>query len=221
VTFSVAAIDGDGALGIAVTSSSPAVGARCAHVRSGVAAVASQNVTDPRLGPLLLDRIAAGVSPEQALGELSQHPDISYRQLTILDQQGRAAAYSGAGTLGLHHQVAGDGVVAAGNLLSSAAVIDAVVLGFAEARGELETRLVQALAAGLRAGGEAGPLRSACVAVVRDQDWRVTDLRVDWHDEPIAELARLLTVWLPQRDDYVTRALDPARAPSYGVPGER
>jgi uncharacterized Ntn-hydrolase superfamily protein len=50
--------------------------------------------------------------------------------------------------------------------------------------------------------------------------WRETDLRVDWHDDPVAELRRLLDVWLPQRDDYVTRGLDPESAPGYGVPGE-
>jgi uncharacterized Ntn-hydrolase superfamily protein len=57
--------------------------------------------------------------------------------------------------------------------------------------------------------------------VVAHVDWRVTDLRVDWHDEPVTELARLLDVWLPQRDDYVQRGLDPAASPSYGVPGDR
>jgi uncharacterized Ntn-hydrolase superfamily protein len=56
--------------------------------------------------------------------------------------------------------------------------------------------------------------------VVQDVPWRVTDLRVDWSDEPIAELSDLLELWLPQRDDYLARALDPSQAPSYGVPGD-
>ncbi len=56
--------------------------------------------------------------------------------------------------------------------------------------------------------------------MVREVPWRETDLRVDWHDEPIAELRRLVELWLPQRDDYVTRGLRPAAAPSYGVPGD-
>jgi uncharacterized Ntn-hydrolase superfamily protein len=51
--------------------------------------------------------------------------------------------------------------------------------------------------------------------------WPVADLRVDWHDEPLAELARLWTVWQPQQEAYVTRALNPTSAPSYGVPGDR
>ena len=57
--------------------------------------------------------------------------------------------------------------------------------------------------------------------LVREVAWPVADLRVDWHDEPIAELRALWDVWRPQMDDYVTRALDPRSAPSYGVPGDR
>jgi uncharacterized Ntn-hydrolase superfamily protein len=63
-------------------------------------------------------------------------------------------------------------------------------------------------------------VHSAGLSVVAAVDWRVTDLRVDWHDDPVAELDRLLGVWLPQRDDYVQRGLDPAASPSYGVPGD-
>jgi uncharacterized Ntn-hydrolase superfamily protein len=63
-------------------------------------------------------------------------------------------------------------------------------------------------------------LHSAGLSVVREVPWRETDLRVDWSDEPIRELRRLVEVWLPQRDDYVTRALRPGDAPSYGVPGD-
>ncbi|GDY40436.1 hypothetical protein SANT12839_013180 [Streptomyces antimycoticus] len=64
-------------------------------------------------------------------------------------------------------------------------------------------------------------MHSAGLAVVAEVEWRVTDLRVDWADDPVDRLAELLAVWLPQRDDYVRRGLDPASAPSYGVPGDR
>ena len=77
-----------------------------------------------------------------------------------------------------------------------------------------------ALTAGLKTGGEAGPVHSAGLAVVRKVPWRETDLRVDWSDQPIDDLHALLDVWLPQRDDYVTRGLNPATASSYGVPGD-
>jgi uncharacterized Ntn-hydrolase superfamily protein len=221
MTFSVLGTDGHGAVGMAVTSSSPAVAARCIHLQAGVGGAASQNVTDPRLGPTLLEALHRGVDPQQALDDLvGREPYVEHRQLTVLDVHGKAAAYSGAGSLGVHHQRVGDGVVVAGNMLAGTHVVDAVVDAFEGSTGELEDRLLSALEAGLDAGGEAGPLHSAGLSVVRSVPWRETDLRVDWHDEPIAELRRLLDVWLPQRDDYVTRALQPGTAPSYGVPGD-
>jgi uncharacterized Ntn-hydrolase superfamily protein len=221
MTFSVLATDGTGAVGMAVTSSSPAVAARCLHLRPGIGGAASQNVTDPRLGPLLLDALARGADPQQAIDEvLDGRAHVGHRQLAVLDVHGKAAAWSGPGTLGLHHQRVGDGFVAAGNLLAGVGVVDAVAETFETSAGQLEERLLAAIDAGLAAGGEAGPLRSAGLAVVREVAWPETDLRVDWHDEPVAELRRVLDVWLPQRDDYVARAVDPAGAPSYGVPGD-
>lgn len=221
MTFSVLATDGNGAVGIAVTSSSPAVAARCIHLRPGVGGASSQNITDPRLGTELLDALETGVGARGALESVVQNRDlIEHRQLTVLEIDGQGAAFSGSGSLGVHHDRVGPGVVAAGNLLAGPEVVDAVVEGFLGSTGELEERLMAALQAGLDAGGEAGPVRSAGLSVVRDVPWRVTDLRVDWHEKPIGELAALLDVWLPQRDDYVTRALNPESAPSYGVPGD-
>jgi len=221
MTFSVLGTDGTGAVGMAVTSSSPAVAARCIHLRAGVGGAASQNVTDPRLGTELLDALGAGTGPREALdGVVQNHELIEHRQLTVLDLHGEGATFSGAKTLGVHADRIGSGVVAAGNMLAGAEVIDAVVEAFESSTGELEERLLSALVAGLEAGGEAGPLHSAGLAVVRDVPWRETDLRVDWSEQPIADLRELLGVWLPQRNDYVTRGLDPTAAPSYGVPGD-
>jgi uncharacterized Ntn-hydrolase superfamily protein len=76
------------------------------------------------------------------------------------------------------------------------------------------------MAAAVEAGGEAGPLHSAGLLATGAVAWPVTDLRVDWADEPIAALAELWRIWAPQRDDYVTRALAPGAAPAYGVPGD-
>ncbi|MFF5076276.1 DUF1028 domain-containing protein [Actinoplanes sp. NPDC000266] len=228
MTFSILATDGAGAIGMAVTSSSPAVAARCVHLRPGVGGAASQNVTDPRLGAALLDALSAGSSACEALNKITR-PRVSpsgpadlieFRQLTVLTPDGKGAAFSGADTLGVHHHRVGPGVVAAGNMLAGTDVIDAVVEGFAAAPGQLEERLLAALKAGLSAGGEAGPLHSAGLAVVRQVAWRETDLRVDWSGSPVDDLAALLDLWLPQRDDYVTRGLDPTAAPSYGVPGD-
>lgn len=221
MTFSIIATDASGRFGAAVCSSSPAVAARTVHLRPGVGAVSSQNITDPRLGTRLLDRLGAHDDAETALAKVvADTPARDHRQLTVLDGTGRTAVFHGAHTLGVHGAAEGDGAVAAGNMLATDAVPAALLTAFTDAPGELEERLLAALAAGLAAGGEEGPVHSAGLAVVADVDWRVTDLRVDWHDDPVAELGRLLRVWLPQRDDYVRRGLDPASSPSYGVPGD-
>jgi uncharacterized Ntn-hydrolase superfamily protein len=221
VTFSVLATDGRGAVGMAVTSSSPAVAARCIHLRAGVGGAASQNVTDPRLGTELLDALETGIGARGALASVVQGRElVEHRQLTVLEVNGTAAAYSGEKALGVHGHRVGDRVVAAGNMLAEVEVVDAVVEAFERSTGQLEERLLSALSAGLAAGGEAGPVHSAGLSVVREVPWRETDLRVDWSDQPIADLRALLDLWLPQRDDYVTRALDPTAAPSYGVPGD-
>ena len=205
---------------MAITSSSPAVASRCAHVRAGVGVASSQNVTDPRLGPELLDELQGGASADVALATVAAAaPHAEHRQLALVDAQGRSAAWSGAAALGVHGSRTGDGWAAAGNLLASESVLDALGAAFAET-GELEARLIAALQAGLEAGGEEGPLHSAGLLVADAVPWPVTDLRVDWASDPISELQRLWDVWAPQRDDYVTRALDPAAAPSYGVPGD-
>ncbi len=222
MTFSLAAVDPDtGMSGIVVSSSSPCVAARCAHVRAGVGAAASQNVTDPRLGPKLLDLMAAGGSPADAIaGALADEPHTAYRQLTVVSMDGATAVFSGERTLGLYASCEGLGAVAAGNLLADAAVPQAMVETFGSTAGHLGARLVAALAAALEAGGEEGPVRSAGMLVADRVSWPVADLRVDWDDAPIQRLAELWTVWEPQLSDYVTRALDPTVAPRYGVPGD-
>lgn len=221
MTVSLTARSADGALGMVIASSSPAVAARCVHLRPGVGAAASQNVTNPALGGVVLDRLAAGDAPEAALeGALAGDAHPAYRQLTVVDARGRVAVRSGAQALGVHGEAVGASCVAAGNLLANDGVLGAMVAGFEAADVAFEERLLAGLRAGLDAGGEAGPLRSAGLAVVEDVAWRTTDLRVDDHDDPVAELARLLALWLPQKADYLTRALDPTAAPSYGVPGD-
>ncbi|GAB3480760.1 DUF1028 domain-containing protein [Nocardiopsis coralliicola] len=220
MTFSIAAHQ-DGRFGVAAASSSPAVAARVVHLRDGVGAVASQNVTDPRLGAALLDGVAAGRSPEAAIAEVVRNaPNIGYRQLTVVDGTGAAATYSGAHTLGVQNAATGAHCAAAGNMLASTDIPGVLCAAFTEAKGELEERLFAAMAAALAAGGEAGPVYSAGLSTVSGNGWRDTDLRVDWQDEPIAALGRLVEVWLPQRDDYVQRGLDPAASPGYGVPGD-
>jgi len=222
MTFSITArCPATGMLGIAISSSSPAVAARCAHLRAGVGAVASQNITDPRLGRRGLDLMAAGASAEETLAELSASPFIDFRQLALVDAAGRTAALSGAGALGIHAIAHGEGAVCAGNLLAGPDVPRAMMTAFAAARTEFPGRLLAALEAGLAAGGEAGPVHSAGLVAVRDVEWPVVDLRVDWSDTPIADLRGVWELYAPQLEDYVWRALDPTRAAKFGVLGER
>ncbi|MDX6580372.1 MAG: hypothetical protein QOJ47_1921 [Gaiellales bacterium] len=223
MTFSLVGRDAaTGMFGTVVASSSPCVAARCAHARPGVGAVASQNVTDPSLGSRLLALLADGASAESAIETVTADaPFVEFRQLTAVDRTGGTAIWSGARTLGTNAEARGVDCAAAGNLLADTDVPAAMVRSFESSAGEqLVERLVRALEAGLAAGGEAGPVRSCGLVAVDRVSWPIADLRVDWHDEPIAELRALWGVWEPQMQDYVTRALDPTTAPSYGVPGD-
>ena len=223
MTISIAArCERTGAFGVAISSSSPAVGSRCPNVRAGVGAVSSQNITDPRLGPALLDALESGMGAQAALDSVSAtatHPE--FRQLTVVDSTGESAVYSGEKSLGINAEVTSKNVAAAGNMLENENVIQAMFDSFnATVEKELADRLIAALEAGVEAGGEAGPVHSAAVLVATDVAWPTTNLRVDWDENPIAQLRELYKVWAPQAQDYVTRALNPNSAPSYGVPGD-
>jgi len=223
MTISIAArCERTGAFGVAISSSSPAVGSRCPNVRAGVGAVSSQNITDPRLGPALLDALESGMGAQAALDSVSAtatHPE--FRQLTVVDSTGESAVYSGEKSLGINAEVTSKNVAAAGNMLANENVIQAMFDSFnATVEKELADRLIAALEAGVEAGGEAGPVHSAAVLVATDVAWPTTNLRVDWDENPIAQLRELYKVWAPQAQDYVTRALNPNSAPSYGVPGD-
>ena len=211
-----------GQLGIAISSSSIAVGARCPWLRAGVGAVSSQNITLPALGPQVLDALETGLAPDAALAQvLGRNGYSQYRQVAVLDSQGRGALFSGSESLGVYNAVAGDQCVAAGNLLADQGVINAMVKAFEDGEGCLADRLLAAMQAAIQAGGEAGPVHSAALKVVEDLTWPVIDLRVDWAEQdPIGKLNALWQAYRPQMKDYVIRALDPTQAPRYGVPGD-
>ncbi|TMV74968.1 DUF1028 domain-containing protein, partial [Thioclava sp. BHET1] len=108
------------------------------------------------------------------------------------------------------------------NLLADVTVPAEMVAAFEVAEGPLGDQLIAAMEAGLAAGGEAGPVHSAGLLIVDRESWPYAELRIDWLDEacPIAALRRAWEIYAPQAGDYVTRALNPAAAPSYGVPGD-
>lgn len=223
MTFSIVARCADtGMLGVAVSSSSPAVAARCAHARAATGAVASQNVTDPALGSRALDLLALGADAEQVVAVLrGSSPHMAFRQLLVVDARGGSAIHSGPNALGIWSEARAENVACGGNLLASAGVPAAMAEAYRSSTGDLGDRLILAMRAALAAGGEAGPVRSAGLTLVRDVSWPVADLRVDWTEEcPVEGLAALWSLYKPQLEAYVTRARDPSAAPSYGVPGD-
>ena len=223
MTFSIAArCAKTGRFGIVISSSSPAVAARCAHARGRVGAVCSQNVTDPRLGPAALDLMALGASAPEAVQVLAgSREHMAFRQVVAVDGQGRIAIHTGGRGLGITGEARGHDCASAGNLLSHDGVPAAMVAAFEAATGDLGDRLIATLKAGLASGGEAGPVHSAGLLMVGDVTWPIADLRVDWDDaDPVGRLAALWDHYKPQLDDYVTRALNPTAAPRYGVPGD-
>lgn len=224
MTFSVVARCPDtGMFGMSVSSSSPAVAARCAFARAGVGAAASQNITDPALGERCLDLMQSGVSAKEAIADIvATTENIAYRQLTAVDATGQCGSYSGSETLGSYAMADDINVICAGNLLANEQVPKAMVDAFNRSTGHLGDRLLSVMRAGLEAGGEAGAVHSAGLLLVRDVTWPVASLRVDWSEQgtPIEELEKVWAVYSPQLEDYVKRALNPSDAPGYGVPGD-
>ncbi len=210
-----------GMVGAVITTSSPCVGARCLWVRSQSGVVLTQNVTNPALGPAGLDKMAEGLTAGDTLAHLLEiEPHPAYRQLAVLDREGNSAQFSGEQALGVYATASGSNCVSAGNLLDNPNVPAAMIEGFVNSSGHLADRLLDALDAGLAAGGEAGPVHSAALVVCDTQQWPIADLRVDWHDDPVQQLRIVWGVYQPQMADYILRADNPVAAPSYGVPGD-
>lgn len=223
MTFSlVARCARTGMFGVAISSSSPAVAARCSYARAGIGAVASQNVTDPTLGPLTLDLMEEGRSAAEAIAEVQKRGRfVEYRQVLAVDRNGMTAIHSGPNSLGIWTSAQAQDVASGGNLLANDGVPQAIVDGFLASSGHIGDRLIAAMRAGLAAGGEAGPVRSAGLKIVDKVSWPVADLRCDWTEDcPIEAVATAWDVYKPQLDAYIQRALDPRAAPSYGVPGD-
>ena len=223
MTFSIVArCKKTGMFGVAIASSSPAVAARCSYTRAGVGAVASQNITDPSLGPLTLDLMGRGLSAPEAIAEIVKDGKfMDYRQVLAVDRFGNTAIHSGPNSLGIWTQAQGDDVASGGNLLANDDVPQAIVDGFRSASGHIGDRLIAAMRAGLSQGGEAGPIHSAGMQICDKVSWPVADLRCDWTlDCPIENIKAAWDIYKPQLEAYVQRATDPRQAPSYGVPGD-
>jgi uncharacterized Ntn-hydrolase superfamily protein len=200
MTFSIVARDpATGDVGIAIASKALAVGATAPFARAGVGAISTQAMPNVAYGPDALVRLAAGEDPEHVLEALTAADELAaHRQAGIVDAQGRSATWTGVSCLDWAGGRAGPGVVVQGNILAGPDVVDAMLTAYEAATGTFPRRLVAALRAGDRAGGDKRGRQSAALLVRREKggvgglDDRWIDLRVDDHTDPTAELARLL-----------------------------
>jgi len=216
MTFSIAGrCARTGMLGAVVTTSSMAVGGRCAYARPRIGAVLTQHRTDPRLGPKMLDGLQQGESPDAVLRALeAADPNLRWRQLAAIANDGTAAFFNGSRITSIAKGRVGRDCVAIGNILRTTAVVDAMVESFEANEPEtLAERLVRAIEAVLAAGGELKQVKSAGLLVVHQESFPYVDLRVDLSPQPLTELRFLWELYRPEAETYVVRAVDPDKAP--------
>jgi uncharacterized Ntn-hydrolase superfamily protein len=218
MTFSIAALcPRTGEMGCALATSSMAAGARAQFISPDAGVVLSQARSDPRLGVLGLARLQTGANARATLDAMiDASPHAAWRQLAVVDLKGEAVAFTGSECTKAKGEMMDRGVVALGNGLANDRVVGAMMAAFrASADRSLAERLIIGLEAGLAAGGEAYPLRSAAIKIARPNvPLLPIDLRVDCSDTPIAELRRIWSLWLPMVDGYIQRCVDPANSPA-------
>ncbi len=208
-TFSIVARDGETRdLGVAVQSKYFAVGSVVPWAAAGVGAVATQAAVNPELGPEALRLLGTRVPPQEALEQIlaaDERPEL--RQVGIIDHQSRTANHTGGECTQWAGGVCGEDFSAQGNILAGPQVVEAMAASFQAAAGQvLGERLMQALEAGQAAGGDTRGQQSAALLVVRQGGGtagltdRVVDLRVDDHQDPIAELRRIFDMLKAMRE---------------------
>jgi uncharacterized Ntn-hydrolase superfamily protein len=199
-TFSVVAWDASlPAWGIAVASKFPAVGAVVPWAGAGAGAVATQSYANTTYGPEGLKRMAAGESADNALQALlTDDPGREQRQAGFVDAIGGAATFTGSECQPWAGGWIGDGIAIQGNILAGPQVIEAMAQAYLASSAELGHRLMAALLAGDRAGGDRRGRQSAALLVVRQDGGyaghndRWIDYRVDDDPDPVPRLAGLL-----------------------------
>lgn len=216
MTFSLIGYDADtGRFGIAITTSSLAVGNRCPWAKAGVGAITTQARTDIRLGPKGIDFLKAGLTAQEAVDRLvaeSEYPQ--RRQLAVIDRNGNTALYSGPDIQTVHAGFAGKHCVSTGNGLDNPSVPQAMVEWFEAKRAvSFIDRLLGALDVGIKAGGEWGPVHSAALLVVDKHPWPLVDLRVDYEDDPQVKLRSLWQMNQPRLDHFIKQVLAPNDIP--------
>ena len=206
MTFSIIGMSAaTGEIGISVASCIPAVGAVVPWGRAGVGAVASQGLLNKAMGPRALSLMIDGWSAELTLNEVVRRDRMAdQRQLAIMGAMGKVAQHTGAKTLAWSGHLSGQegdlAWAAQGNILAGSQVLEKMVEAFvlgSEPTRDFSSRVISALEAGDRAGGDRRGKQSAALLVLHPSlpdaphfD-RLVDLRVDDHLEPVAELRRI------------------------------
>jgi uncharacterized Ntn-hydrolase superfamily protein len=212
-TFSISACDDSGACGVAVATNNLAVGATVVHARAGVGALATQFETNPGYGPEGIRLLARGLAPDRVLAALLEGDNLfegqgpPFRQVAIVSHRGDAAIFTGAEALRASWAGGrrGKGYAVIGNGLAGEQVIADMEAAFLDSNGPLPTRLMAALEAGERAGGQSiGTMSAALLVRTRSGAFQDLDLRVDASDRPIVELRRLFD--LTRAHDAMLRA---------------
>ncbi len=212
MTFSILGRCPDtGQFGAVSATSNIAVGARTTHCAARIGGVLTQHRTDPRLGPRGLALLRSGCSAQETVDALvASTPHARWRQIGVIDAAGGSAAYSGERTRPEMSAATAENACAIGNILANARVPAAMLRRFqVQPTAPLAERLMCALEEGLAAGGEQGPVHSAHLLVVDNESFPLVDLRIDWHDQPVAELRALWNRYAPDMGTFMLRALDP------------
>jgi uncharacterized Ntn-hydrolase superfamily protein len=212
MTWSIIARDkATGQIGIAVATKFFAVGAHVPHIAAGRGGVATQALVNPYYGIDGVKMLCEGKSPQDIVGALTgDDPGRETRQLHILDATGRIAAFTGKECVDWRGHLAGDGFSLAGNMLAGAQVLDETAKAYvANESLAFARRLITAMRAGEAAGGDKRGRQSAALLIHEDEEWSALDLRVDDHEDPLAELERLERVsrerWVHFRKYLPTR----------------
>ncbi|MFO1163547.1 MAG: DUF1028 domain-containing protein [Reyranellaceae bacterium] len=220
MTFTIVArCPKSGQVGIGIATYSICVGLYCNGLRGNVGATMTQAFVNQGNNTLALRLLAEGFTPAHVLDELGANdPDFAYRQIAVVDREGRAVAYSGPKTRGYAGHEVGNGYVAMGNVLAGHHVVEAIAKGYEAAEAEsFERRLLRAIEAGRDAGGQVGndghlTERSAAVFVYGAYDHAELDLRVDLHDHAVDELRRAFEEYELYRGYYRDRGKNPRAA---------
>jgi uncharacterized Ntn-hydrolase superfamily protein len=213
MTWSIIARDAlTGQLGIAVATRFFAVGAIVPHIAAGLGAIATQALVNPYYGIDGLTLLREGrVASDIVKTLLATDSGRESRQLHVMDARGAIAAHTGTDCVDWCGHLAGDGFSIAGNMLAGPAVLDETAKAYVAEPGlPFARRLLAAMHAGERAGGDKRGKQSAALLIHEQDDWPALDLRVDDHPDPLAELERLERVsrerWVHFRQFLPTRA---------------